>query len=78
MNLPSWVVFLVAAWVIVFGGYRIVIGIRSPKDDEAAQQRKGMFGMSRRTHLLVGIIYLVLGTFLILSALGYRPFTIGG
>lgn len=74
MNLPRWVVFLVAAWVILFGGYRIFIAFRSKEKDERERRRGGMWGMPRRTHFLVGTIYLILGTFLILSAVGWRPF----
>lgn len=72
MQLPRWVVFLVAAWVILFGAYRIYIGFRRPKDGEA--KKGGMWGLPKRTHFLVGVIYLILGTFLILSAFGWRPF----
>jgi len=72
MTLPSWVTFLVAALVIGFGGYRIWIAFR-PEDAEArARQRKGLYALPRRTHFLFGLLYLLLGGFLIAAGLGYK------
>jgi hypothetical protein len=74
MRLPVWIVFLVAAWVILFGTYRLYLAFRPKKEGE--QKRGGLYGMPRRTHGLIGLLYLVLGTFLLLSALGVRLFSI--
>ncbi|MCG8418238.1 MAG: DUF308 domain-containing protein [Proteobacteria bacterium] len=70
--IPSWVTFLVAGVVICFGLYRLYIARTS--DAESLKKRKGMYGLPKRTHTLFGILYLILGAFLIASALGYNPF----
>jgi uncharacterized membrane protein HdeD (DUF308 family) len=77
MNLPTWIIFLVAGWVILFGAFRIYIAFRTKAQDEKWKSKGGLYAMPRRTHFLIGIIYLILGTFLLLSAFGWRPFKIG-
>jgi len=72
---PPWVTFLVAAAVSLFGAYRLYIAFTS--DAEALKQRKGLYGLPKRTHLLFGILYLLLGVFLVSTALGYNPFRSG-
>lgn len=72
MLIPRWVTFFVAGAVIVFGLFRIVMAMRT--DPETLAQRKGLYGRPRRTHVLFGVVYLLLGAFLIASAFGYNPF----
>lgn len=72
MQLPPWVPILVGALVISFGCYRIKLSFRSKPDEEAARRRGGLYGLPRRTQLLVGIVYVLLGGWLILSALGVK------
>jgi hypothetical protein len=72
MRLPVWIVFLVAAWVILFGTYRLYLAFRPVR--EADKKRGGLWGMPRRTHGLIGVVYLILGAFLLLSAFGIRLF----
>jgi hypothetical protein len=74
MRLPVWIIFLVAAWVILFGTYRLYLAFKPKREGEP--KRSGLYGMPKRTHALVGILYLILGTFLLLSAFGVRLFTI--
>lgn len=72
MNLPPWVAIAVGALVIFFGVYRIRLGLRSRGEDEAARKRGGLYGMPRRTHLLIGVVYVLMGLWLVLAALGVR------
>lgn len=75
MFIPRWITFLIAACVIGFGVYRIYIAFTT--DPETLAQRKGLYGLPRRTHILFGILYLLLGAFLIASAFGFRLFRFG-
>ena len=72
MTLPSWITFLVAAFVIAFGLYRIKLAMRSDADEEQARKKRGLYSLPRRTHFLFGILYLLLGAFLIAAGLGYK------
>jgi hypothetical protein len=75
LNLPRWLPLAVGALVIIFGLYRLRLGLRrSPPADEASRQRGGMYGLGRRTHLLFGIVYLAMGVMLVLSGLGVHLF----
>lgn len=73
MRVPVWLTLGVAALVCIFGAYRIRIAFRSDEDDERARQRKGLWGMGRRTHFLIGVIYLLLGGALIATSFGWNP-----
>ena len=75
MRIPVWLTLGVAAVVIIFGLYRIRLGLKQ-KTDEAQTEatRKGFYPMSKRAHLFIGIIYLVLGGGLIATSFGWNPF----
>ena len=74
MRVPVWLTLGVAALVCVFGAYRIRIAFRSDEDDERARTRKGLYAMRRRTHFLIGVIYLLLGGALVATSFGWNPF----
>jgi hypothetical protein len=74
MRVPVWLTLGVAALVIVFGCYRIRIAFRSDEADKAARARKGLYAMGRRTHALIGIVYLLLGGALVATSFGWNPF----
>ncbi len=74
MHIPIWLTLGVAALVIFFGVYRIRIAMRSDEADARAKSRKGLYAMGRRTHLLVGVVYLLLGAGLVATAFGWNPF----
>jgi hypothetical protein len=74
MRVPVWLTLGVAVLVCVFGAYRIRIAFRSDEEDERARARKGLYAMGRRTHFLVGVIYLLLGGALIATSFGWNPF----
>ena len=71
MVIPAWLTFLVAAMVTIFGVYRLSLGFRSREQEERAKARGGLYGMPRRTHILFGVLYLIMGGLLIGSAMGW-------
>lgn len=74
MRVPVWLTLGIAALVIIFGAYRIRLAFRSNEEDARARARKGLYGMGRRTHALVGIVYLLLGAALVATSFGWNPF----
>lgn len=74
MRVPIWLTLGVAAIVMVFGTYRIRLAFRSNEEDAKAKARKGLYAMGRRTHLLVGTVYLLLGSALVATSFGWNPF----
>ncbi len=74
MRVPVWLTLGVAALVIVFGAYRIRLAFRSDDEDKRAKARKGLYAMGRRTHALIGIVYLLLGGALVATSFGWNPF----
>ena len=78
VTIPRWVFFLVAVWVIAFGVFRIVVALRRQGQDEGAPdrpnyRRRGLYALAPRTHVLFGIVYLLLGASLIAMGLGWQP-----
>ena len=74
LRLPIWLTLGIAALVIIFGVYRIVLSRRTEAEEARAQKRKGLYAMGRRTHLLIGIVYLLLGAGLVAASFGWNPF----
>ena len=74
MRVPVWLTLGVAALVVIFGLYRVRIGFRDDEEDRRARARKGLYAMGRRTHILIGIVYLLLGGALIATSFGWNPF----
>jgi hypothetical protein len=78
ISIPPWVLFAVAAWVILFGLYRLRLAFRKPPaEDDPNYHQKGLFAGNPRRHFLFGVVYLILGTYLILAGLGKNP-ALGG
>jgi uncharacterized iron-regulated membrane protein len=73
MRVPVWLTLGVAILVLVFGAYRIRIAFRSDEEDERARSRKGLYALRRRTHFLIGVVYLLLGVALIATTFGWNP-----
>ncbi len=73
MRLPQWLTLLVAAWVIVFGLYRIKLAMDPKQALKKAEGKKGLFALGRRTHALLGVIYLLLGGALVATSFGWNP-----
>jgi hypothetical protein len=74
MRVPVWLTLGVAALVCIFGAYRIRLAFRSNEEDERARARKGLYAMGRRTHFLIGVVYLLLGGALVATSFGWNPF----
>jgi hypothetical protein len=74
MRVPVWLTLGIASLVCLFGLYRIRLAFRSGDADERTGARKGFYAMGRRTHLLIGVVYLLLGGALIATSFGFNPF----
>lgn len=70
---PPWLSFMLGGLVMVWGLYRIKLGLRSEAAEARAAERRGLFGLPRRTHLLIGFVYLLLGGGMIAIGLGWTP-----
>ena len=77
MILPVWILWTVAALLFIFGAYRLRLGFRSAEAQAQAAARGGLFGLPRRTHALVGIVYMMLAAALVATSFGWRPFVLG-
>jgi hypothetical protein len=77
VTIPRWILFLVAAWVIAFGVFRIYIALRprhgTVQGTAPNFMRKGLYARAPRTHVLFGVLYVILGGFLIATGLGWAP-----
>jgi hypothetical protein len=74
MRVPVWLTLGVALLVCLFGAYRIRLGFRSDEEDQRAREKRGLYAMNRRTHFLVGVVYLLLGGALVATSFGWNPF----
>ena len=76
MRVPVWLTLGVAVLVIVFGSFRIRLALKkaAPDDGGARLMGGGFYKMSSRTHLLIGVVYLLLGGALIATSFGWHPF----
>jgi hypothetical protein len=74
VRIPVWLTLAVAALVIIFGAYRLYIATRPVSDEDPGKPRSRLYTMSKRTHLFVGVIYLLLGAGLIATSFGWNPF----
>lgn len=76
MLLPRWLFILVAVWVTGFGLFRLYMAIkrlRSPgEDDRPNFQKRGLYAMSPRTHILFAVVYLLLGAALWAMSFGWQ------
>jgi hypothetical protein len=75
VTVPRWLLFLVAAWVIAFGVFRIYVALRprSKIGEEPNFMRRGLYARAPRTHVLFGVVYLILGGFLVATGFGWSP-----
>ena len=71
MRLPVWLILGIAVLAFGWGGYRIRIGLRTDEADRTG--KRGLRALTRRTHVLFGIVYLLLGAALVSAALGWNP-----
>lgn len=74
MKIPVWLALAVAAFVIIFGVYRIRLGLtQTPEQEAAAKKRGGLYGMGKRFHLFIGVVYILMGAALTAMAFGWQP-----
>jgi hypothetical protein len=75
VHVPPWVTLASAVFVFGFGLYRIRLALKPAEPDAAKKplMRGGLYQMRSRTHLLVGIVYLLLGAALVAAYLGWNP-----
>lgn len=75
MRVPVWLTLGVALLVCAFGLYRIWLAVRAVEPDaDEPRPRRGIYAMAKRTHALIGIVYLLLGGALIATSFGWNPF----
>jgi len=80
MRVPTWLTIGIALVVCGFGLYRIRLAFRSGEAGEAGEgdegrTRRGFYAMGKRTHFLIGVVYLLLGGALIATSYGWNPFS---
>lgn len=75
MRVPVWLTLGFAIILVVWGALRIRMGLRKPAPD--AQPGRVMGGgfarMSPRTHLLLGVVYILFGVALLATSFGWNP-----
>ena len=77
MHIPAWLSLGVAVLVLGFGLFRVWLGLRKERPDDPEDLRprpRGMYAMRKRTNLLIGIVYCLLGGGLIATVYGWNPF----
>jgi uncharacterized membrane protein YsdA (DUF1294 family) len=70
VTIPPWITISIAALVIIFGVYRLRLYMHGAEKYEKLRTRGPMYRIPRRTHLMMGVVFCGLGTWLILTALG--------
>lgn len=70
MTIPPWITISIAALVLLFGGYRLRLFLLGAEKYESMRTRGPMYRIPRRTHLMMGVVFCGLGTWLVLMALG--------
>ena len=76
MNVPPWLLVVVAIWVIAFGLFRFYLARerrREPEPDRPNFRQKGFYAQSPRRHAVFGVLYLLMGGVLIAMAFGWQP-----
>jgi hypothetical protein len=75
MRIPVWLTLGVAAIVLVFGSYRLYLAFhKKGEGEDDLKKRSGLYRMSPRAHLAVGVIYILLGIGLVAASFGWNPF----
>ena len=69
---PGWLAGVVGTLVIIFGLFRLWLGFRPAQEAEAVRRRGGLFAYGRRTQVLFGAVYILMGVMLLLGAFGLR------
>ena len=67
--LPAWLSLVCGAVLFVWGLFRLRVGFRPPPP-QPGSRTAGLYSMRRSTHFLMGTIYVILGTMLVLGYFG--------
>lgn len=74
VRIPVWFALTVAVFVMLFGAYRIRLGLTMSADQQAeARKRRGRYAMGKRFHLFIGAVYILMGIGLAAMAVGWHP-----
>jgi hypothetical protein len=78
VRIPQWLTLLVALVVLGFGVFRVWLSFKPEKKEIKTSHSRSVFAggfarMGKRTHLFVGIIYVLLGVALIATSFGFNP-----
>ena len=76
MPLPPWALFAIAAWLLLFGSFRIIVALRGRRrsgEDQSGEDQagRGILALSWRRHLVFGVFYLLVGLYLVVMGFGY-------
>jgi hypothetical protein len=71
MRIPVWLTLGIAALVHGFGIYRLFLAFR--KQGEVDPPKRGFYGMGKRAHLTIGVLYVLLGLGLFATSFGWNP-----
>jgi uncharacterized iron-regulated membrane protein len=76
MRVPQWLTLAIAVVVMIFGAYRLWLATRKQPADEPDRpgRKRGFYGMSKKTHLAIGVMYMLLGGALVATSMGWNPF----
>lgn len=70
MIIPSWLMFLVAAWALIWGGFHVYMGVRYKGKPPGPMRQRGIYAYSKRRHLIFGGLYVLVGLYLVLMGFG--------
>lgn len=75
MRVPVWLTLGFAIILLVWGAFRIRMGLKKPAPDaEGTGVMGGGFArMNPRTHLFLGVVYILFGIALIATSFGWNP-----
>ena len=74
MRIPVWLTIAIAILVTGFGAFRIYLALKKSDEIENAPRRAGFYRMGKRTHFVIGAMYLLLGGALFATSFGWNPF----
>jgi hypothetical protein len=76
VRVPVWLTLGFAIILVVWGAFRIRLGLKKPAPDAEGGARMMGGGLSRmnpRTHLLLGVVYILFGIALVATSFGWNP-----
>lgn len=68
--LPAWLTYVVMSLVLLFGAFRIYLGLLPRATYEARAERNSFYRMKQRSHLVMGVTMLIMGGWLGAMAAG--------